>query len=389
MSLAAALSFRSPRGVNRSFFLAAAWWPRLFLISWSQLQKSTILVHCSLIRGVLDARTTVVLRHGNEVLGGVEEVIPALLGGVLDAMDVAPPLLESPIVDSPLVEKPPLVGPPLIVPLLVKGLPVELLLNREDEARPDVPIAEEVPIPEEPGRLLGGELAPMLLDKSPLEEPADAEPRLLEGLLVRPLLWPLLGSDEMLPPEEIWLEARPLDEARLPDVVPIELMSEEDPPAEEESGSEVFRLEADDGYDVHADEVIPELRLLDVSRDDVRADDVSEEFGLDGDCEEEGGGSLVEPGGGSTDGSVGGSVTSPPALGRSSGSSHRSSWGGSGQRLRGSSGPSSMRTLNEWSNKTRRVSTRAVTRGEPEESSTRTCPSQGTGGAVRGAVSRK
>ena len=83
--------------------------------------------------------------------------------------------------------------------------------------------------------------------------------------------------------------------------------------------------------------------------------------------------------------------TLPPMTGGELVSAQRSSWGGSGQRLRGFSGPSSRRKVGAWSNCTRTVSasTPPSNRSVPAAFCTCKQPSQGTGNCVCGTVSMR
>ena len=81
------------------------------------------------------------------------------------------------------------------------------------------------------------------------------------------------------------------------------------------------------------------------------------------------------------------SEISPPFDGMWSGSSQRSSWGGSGHCSRGSSGPTSRRNRGAWSNSTRTFSITPVDRGLPPASSIVTGPSQGISNEPCGTVS--
>lgn len=78
--------------------------------------------------------------------------------------------------------------------------------------------------------------------------------------------------------------------------------------------------------------------------------------------------------------------TWPPA-GFCCGVSQRSSCGGSGQRLRGSSGPRSSLNCGAWSNCTRSDSIAPTNSSWPSRSSRRTRPSQGSGSVTDGSVS--
>ena len=79
--------------------------------------------------------------------------------------------------------------------------------------------------------------------------------------------------------------------------------------------------------------------------------------------------------------------TSPPLDGTWSGSTQRSSWGGSGQSSRGSSGPTSSRKRGAWSKRTRIFSTTPVDNSVPFASSSETSPSHGFKRVSRGRVS--
>ncbi len=68
-------------------------------------------------------------------------------------------------------------------------------------------------------------------------------------------------------------------------------------------------------HELGASELQFELSFLEESNVESRDEWSDDERGVGQDSENEGGGPLVDPGGGSTDGNVGGSVTSPPLLG--------------------------------------------------------------------------
>lgn len=68
-------------------------------------------------------------------------------------------------------------------------------------------------------------------------------------------------------------------------------------------------------HELVASELQLELSLSEESNVESRDEWSDDEGGVGQDSENEGGGPLVDPGGGSTDGNVGGSVTSPPLLG--------------------------------------------------------------------------